>query len=183
MADIYLRKYGVAVDIDIDLYSTNGVDLKVDATFAAGDVKVRKDNGAEANIGTLPTDRGNTYSQPLAIAELQAARTIITYIDQTAPKAWMDKAVIVETYGHASAQHAFDLDTALTPTTIWDRVLIGTKTAKQILGVLLPAFAAGKVTGAGTTTITFRDTEDGFDAIVMTVDGSGNRSSVTINFS
>jgi hypothetical protein len=67
--------------------------------------------------------------------------------------------------------------------TIWDEVMHGTKTARQLLGVLLPAFAAAKVSGGGTATVTFRDTEDGFDAIIMTVDASGNRSAVTINFS
>jgi len=66
---------------------------------------------------------------------------------------------------------------------VWDEALIGTKTARQIVGVTLAAFAAGKVSGGGTTTVTFRDTEDGFDAIVMTVDANGNRSSVTLNFS
>ena len=47
----------------------------------------------------------------------------------------------------------------------------------------MAAFAAGKISGAQTTEITFRDTEDGFDAIVMTVDTQGNRTAVTLNFS
>ena len=68
-------------------------------------------------------------------------------------------------------------------TQTWAEVLIGTKTAKQIVGITLNAFAAGKLTGGGTTTVTIRDTEDGFDAIVMTVDTAGNRSAVTYNFS
>ena len=66
---------------------------------------------------------------------------------------------------------------------IWDEVMHGTNTARQLLGILLPAFAAGKASGGGTTSVTFRDTEDGFDAIVQTVDGNGNRSAVTVNFS
>jgi len=71
---------------------------------------------------------------------------------------------------------------AETSDAVWDEVLHGTKTARQLLGILLPAFAAGKVSGGGTTTITWRDTEDGLNAIVATVDANGNRSSVTINF-
>lgn len=72
---------------------------------------------------------------------------------------------------------------AQTSDAVWDEVMHGSKTARQLLGILLPAFAAAKVTGGGTTTITYRDTEDGFDAIVQTVDANGNRSAVTINFS
>lgn len=68
-------------------------------------------------------------------------------------------------------------------TQVWAEALIGTKTAKQIVGVTMAAFAAGKLSGAGTATITIRDTEDGFNAIVMTVDTAGNRSAVTLNFS
>lgn len=66
---------------------------------------------------------------------------------------------------------------------VWDEVLHGSKTARQLLGITLAAFAAGKATGGGTTTITFRDIADGFNAIVATVDEDGNRSSVTLNFS
>lgn len=66
---------------------------------------------------------------------------------------------------------------------IWDEAMHGTKTARQLLGILLPAFAAGKATGGGTTTITIRDTEDGFNAITITVDSSGNRSASTVAFS
>ena len=65
---------------------------------------------------------------------------------------------------------------------VWDEVLHDTKTARQLLGILLPAFAAGKATGGGTGSITFRDTGDGFDAIVQTVDENGNRSTVTVAF-
>lgn len=42
---------------------------------------------------------------------------------------------------------------------------------------------AGKATGGGTTTITFRDTLDTKDRIVATVDSSGNRSAVTLDAS
>ncbi len=68
-------------------------------------------------------------------------------------------------------------------TQTWAEVLLGTKTAKQLIGITLPAFAAGKVSGADTATITYRDTEDGFDAIIQSVDADGNRSAVTLNFS
>jgi len=63
---------------------------------------------------------------------------------------------------------------------VWDETLHASLTGRDIVGVLLPAFAAGKASGAGTTSITFRDIGDGFNAIVQTVDASGNRSAVDV---
>jgi hypothetical protein len=43
---------------------------------------------------------------------MTAARITVYIVDQTNPKAWLDKVLLIETYGHASAQHPFDLATA-----------------------------------------------------------------------
>jgi hypothetical protein len=108
-----LRKYGVATTINIPLIDSATDDLNTTATFAAGDVLVKKDEAASGNIGTLPTHEGEgTYSFPLTATEMQAARIVVTLIDQTATKVWRDQTVIIDTYGHASAQHEFDLDVA-----------------------------------------------------------------------
>jgi hypothetical protein len=55
-------------------------------------------------------------------------------------------------------------------------------TLRQALRIVLAALG-GKVSGADTTTITFRDPGDTKNRIVATVDGSGNRSSVTYDVS
>jgi hypothetical protein len=85
----------------------------VDAASAAGDITL---NRGEAGVETLDadafTDLGSGYSLVLSIAEMTAARIIVYIIDQTSPKAWLDKVLIVETYGNASAQHPFDLASA-----------------------------------------------------------------------
>lgn len=52
-------------------------------------------------------------------------------------------------------------------------------TVRQALRVILSAMA-GKVSGAGTLTVTFRDTNDTKDRITATVDSSGNRTAVTL---
>jgi hypothetical protein len=108
----YLRKYGVETTINFELYETDGTDLKTDAASATGDVTLYRD---EAAVETLDadafTDEGAIYSLTLSAAEMQAARIIICVVDQ-GTKAWLDKVLIVETYGNASAMHAFDLDTA-----------------------------------------------------------------------
>jgi len=47
----------------------------------------------------------------LTAAEMQAARVVLKIVD-AATKVFLDQTVIIETYGNASAQHAFDFDTA-----------------------------------------------------------------------
>lgn len=56
----------------------------------------------------------------------------------------------------------------------------GNLSLKQVLRLLLSPLA-GKATGGGTTTITFRDTTDTKDRITATVDSNGNRSAVVID--
>lgn len=104
MPDIYLRRYGEATTVDFGLFNTTATALKTDAVYAAGDVKIMKDEGAEANVTTGFTDRGQGYSQPFSATELQAARVAVYIVDQTSP-VWLDKVIIIETYGHPSAQH------------------------------------------------------------------------------
>jgi hypothetical protein len=40
---------------------------------------------------------------------------------------------------------------------------------------------AGKVTGGGTTSVTFRDLSDALDRVKATVDTNGNRSAITLD--
>jgi len=56
----------------------------------------------------------------------------------------------------------------------------GSLDLQEILRIILAALA-GKASGAGTTTITFRDQADTKNRIAATVDASGNRSAVTLD--
>ena len=124
MAASYLRKYGAGTgaDIYINIPKAGSANHAVGAdwTPAAGDVKISKDGGAAANIGTLPTAvaMGNSaiWKFVFADAELQAAFISVTVAD-SATKAVDDTGFSIETYGNASGQHAFDLDTASTAQT------------------------------------------------------------------
>lgn len=113
----FLSKYGEARTIQIPIIKRAVVDFAVSAdwTPAAGDVKITKDGGAAANVTNLPTalTMGNTalWVFSLTATEMQAARIEVTVAD-AATKAVEDTAFAIETYGNASAQHAFDLDTA-----------------------------------------------------------------------
>ncbi len=109
MQGIHLRKYGVQTTINFDLYEVDGVDLRVDASHASGDSKIMKNEAAEANTSNSFTDEGQGYSIVLTATEMQAARVVLYIVDQ-GTKAWLDKVIVVETYGNASAMHAMDFD-------------------------------------------------------------------------
>jgi hypothetical protein len=116
MGSIYLRKYGVETKIDFSLYKLDGTGLKTDAASASGDITLNRDEAAEEQLDADAfVDEGKSYSLTLSAAEMNAARIIIHVIDQSSPQVWLDKTMLVETYGNASAQHAFDLDTATQP--------------------------------------------------------------------
>lgn len=112
----FLSKYGVARHIYIPMVKRGVVDHAVGAdwTPSAGDVKISKDGGAAANVTNLPSAiaMGNSalWDFSITATELQAAQVVITIAD-SATKAVEDSAFEVETYGNASAQHEFDLDT------------------------------------------------------------------------
>jgi hypothetical protein len=107
LASHYLRKYATATTVDFELYKLDGTGLKTDAASAAGDVTLYRD---EANVETLDADafvdEGAIYSLAVSQTEMTAARIIIAIVDQSAPQVWLDKVLIIETYGNASAQHA-----------------------------------------------------------------------------
>lgn len=113
---MFLRKYGVAATIDgIPLIARGVVDYKNNPALVAGDVQISKDGGTYANITTLPvvTPAGGTSIRiDLSAAEMQAARIVVRFVDQTATKEWEDQEIIVETFGNISAQISWDLSAA-----------------------------------------------------------------------
>ena len=63
---------------------------------------------------------------------------------------------------------------------VLDAAIDGAYTVKEVLRIMVGALA-GKLSGGGTTTLTFRDLSDTLNRIVATVDSSGNRSAITID--
>lgn len=109
----FLRKYATATHIYIPMVKRGVVDfaLSADWTPAAGDVKVKIDTGAAANIGTLPAavTMGNTalWDFTIASGEVTGAKIIITVSDSST-KVVEDQAIEIETFGNASAQQQVD---------------------------------------------------------------------------
>jgi hypothetical protein len=98
-----LRKYNTATaagtHIRMPVIKAGAQDyaLSADWTPAAGDVKLSKDSGAEANITTLPAFTNGAWEFQLTGAELTCKTLIIKVVD-AATKAVEDQFVIVETY-------------------------------------------------------------------------------------
>jgi len=105
-----LRKYATAtasgthIRVPIIKAGSNDFAAGGDWTPQAGDVKVSKDGGAQANIGTLPTYSNGAWEFQLTGTELTASQVEIMVVD-SATKAVEDQCILVETYGHTSAMH------------------------------------------------------------------------------
>lgn len=127
MGTLYQRKYGVETTVNFELYELDGTDLETGASYAVGDVKIMKDEGAEANTTNGFTDEGTGYSLVLTAAEMTAKRVAIYLVDQSGPKIWLDKAVFIETYGDPSALHGSVLDEALAGYSVADSVGLALK--------------------------------------------------------
>lgn len=107
-----LRKYGAASTIYFMLGDATTDVFETAATYAAGDVKISLDGGAPGNTTNGFTHvGGGMYALALVAAELQAAQVGIVIADQDGP-VWDPIAILIDTYGNASAQHEFDLDAA-----------------------------------------------------------------------
>jgi hypothetical protein len=180
----YWRKYGEAATFNFVLFATDGIDFAAAVTHQAGDTTIMKDEEAEANTTNGFVDEGNGYSLSLTATEMEAARIVIYVVDQ-GTKAWLDTALLIETYGHASAQHEFDLDsagaalsTAAIADAVWDEALADHDTEDTVgnvfndlveessdiyiftSGALANAPTAGYGAGAITFTYTLTSTVD-----------------------
>jgi hypothetical protein len=119
----FLRKYATAtasgthVGIPMVKAGSNDFAVAADWTVATGDVKLSIDGGAQANIGTLPTYTNGQWVFVFTALELTGKSIRVAIVD-SATKAVEDQYFAIETYGNASALHAFDLGTALTPLTV-----------------------------------------------------------------
>lgn len=120
-SDTRLRKYGVQTTIDFCLHITDATVGAVTVNNAVcadtgsaddSDVQIMKDEGAPTDTTNCFVDEGNCYSVVLTATEMQAERIHMLIEDRTGTKVWADKSIDIETYGNASAMHAFDLDTA-----------------------------------------------------------------------
>ena len=125
----------------------------------------------KADVSGLATPTNITSASGVTLAPTQTGVTIPTVTTITNGVTLADDAI-------TSAKLAASAGTELADAVL-DEVVVGTYTLRQLIKVLA-AGVAGKVTGGGTTTITFRGVDDTSNVIVATVDENGNRSAVTL---
>jgi hypothetical protein len=80
-------------------YANPGL-FKANPTLAAGDVTISKDEGAFANLATLPTvtpASGRQVQVELTSTEMTADKVTIIFRDQTVPPEWCDYAITILT--------------------------------------------------------------------------------------
>jgi len=152
-----------AFDVELEDYANPGL-FKANPTLAAGDVKISKDNGAEANLASLPTVSpagSRIVSGVTTGTEMDADKVTITLHDQTVPPEWADYSLSIATQSPVMEQG----------------VVEGTITLKQAVALFLSVLT-GKSSGGGTATVVFRDTADSKNRLSVTVDADGNRTAV-----
>lgn len=115
MADA-LRKYGTQTAIVFPLFAPGDVNPTSGLALASGDVTISKDGGAFAATTNAASEIGSSgwYSVTLTSTEMSAG-TIILNVQDADMETFEWFAMRIETYGNASAQHAFDLGTAVQP--------------------------------------------------------------------
>ena len=146
---MFLRKYGTGTgaDVIIPIIKRGVVDFAVTAdwTPASGDVKVSKDGGTEANIGTLPVINGTVgWKFVFSDAELQCKSLTVRVVD-SATKAVEDQFFVVETYGNASAMFQADLSAANLPANVVQFAGAAITSASGIPEVKVASIAADAV--------------------------------------
>ena len=124
--------------------------------------------GGDAMRGT---DGANTTTPP-TVGEIQAeleenGDSILDSINDLLPASTIAAATDISA------------DSAIADAVL-DEVVEGSMTLRQILRVALSGLA-GKSTGGGTSTLTFRDLADAKARITATVDANGNRTAMTLD--
>lgn len=136
------------------------------------------DIGAIADLLATATLTFTPSADPHAIGYLEGTSSSDAEFsaDNLAAAVWNALAASYNTPG-TMGEKLNDAGSASNP---WTEVIEGTYTAEQILRIIASALA-GKVSGAGTGTETFKGLDGTTDRIVSTVDDDGNRTDVVVD--
>lgn len=173
--------------------ATDGYTAETGLSWGAGDIKISKNGAAEANhAGTVTEIAGGLYKYEFALAEVDTlgALSFRTNKSGVRPTAFLHQVVAFDPT-NASSLGISLLDAAISSRlaqTSYEDVdafldkANGIETGVTPRGALrlMLAALAGKLSGAGTTTETFRNAvADTKARITATVDTSGNRTAIT----
>ena len=111
---MFLLKWGAAAFISFPVLKAGSTDFAAtgDWTPVAADCKISKTGGVFANCANTISAIGGTgsvgWKLQLSATEMEASRIMLQIVDP----AIEDQAILIETFGNASARLAFDLDLA-----------------------------------------------------------------------
>jgi len=126
-------------------------------------------NSAVPTVTTISTGIYEVVFSGVTPAPAEGDRLIVKVNGAISGSAWTEYGIPVKI-----------LANEITPAEILAAGDVDGYSLEETLKLCLSALA-GKVSGAGTTTITIRSADDSADRIVATVDTDGNRSSITLN--
>jgi hypothetical protein len=155
------EKYATGKTIYFVLYTADGTEIKKDAAFVSGDVKIKIDGGTENNTTNLPVDNGTDYSLVLTDAELTGKVIEIFIEDQDATAIWLTKVLEIRTFGNANAYYVLDRSTSIPDqlsssfTEIKGATYSSTTDSLEAISDAISGISGGS--GSNTVTITIED--------------------------
>lgn len=164
-----------------ELSITSGV-VSANAVQLSGD-SVAADNAEAFFDGTGYAGTNNVMPTTTTVTNMVTANVTQLSGDSTAAD---NAEAFFDGTGYAGTNNVIPTVTTVnglssaTIDAILDEVVEGSTTMRQMLR-LLAAAVAGKSSGGGTATITFRDIGDTKDRIVATIDANRNRTAITLD--
>ena len=157
------------------------IDTSADAFYVAGEeyqvvLSAATIDGKTVNAVLAHFSIQNRYPSVATVqsglATAAALATVNTYVDELESRLTAARAGYLDALNTGVPLSAAAVDA------VHDDVVEGTLTHRQILRILLAALA-GKSSGGGSSTITYRDLADTKNRISATVDANRNRTAVT----
>jgi hypothetical protein len=102
---IHQAEYSVSANIPFVLYDTNGANIINTPTFQMGDILISLDGQPATSAINLPTALSNSYALVLSASELTCRQAVVTIIDTSPSKTWLDTSFVIETYGTSASYH------------------------------------------------------------------------------
>ena len=171
------------------LDETDGITAETGLTISQADVRLTK-NGANIahknNANAATHDELGWYNCNLDATDTNTLGRLQLMVHESgALPVWHEYQVVTaNTWDTLCGADAWDVtvDTidAGSIDSIWDEVMESTFTARQMM-MVFQSVLAGKSTGGGTNTQSFRDIDDGKNRVVATTDANHNRTAITLD--
>jgi hypothetical protein len=187
-------EYDTELDATISSRAPSGeYDTELDATISSrapaseydtelSDIQADLDNPSQYKADVSALDTPDNFKADVSGLALEATLTDIKgggWTDENLTTIDANVDSILEDTGTTLPTAISNLNN-ITADNVLDATVEGTYSLKEVLRIM-SGVLAGKLSGGGTTTLTFRDISDSLDRVVATVDSSGNRSAIAID--